>query len=186
MFMLRILLILVVFSCQSLSDSSIEWTAELKKFEKGKVVLINSFSSKVIDEFIFDYKAFSSQCFYREEDIPNGIELKNVDEIGFKYNQVVIENEAGDKRLFSRFYAEPKEVKDIESGGGCMFDWTEKVKLSELPVKIEVEIYYLSDLKVKEDDKKVRLHYIWRYGKDEKRLDHPGMLITSNWIDLKL
>lgn len=184
--MLRILLILVIFSCRALSDSSIEWIAELKKSEEGELVLTNSFSSKTIDEFIFDYKAFSNGCLYREEDIPNGIDLSNVDGIGFKYNQVVIENEAGDKRLFSRFYADPKEVKDIESEGGCMFDWTEKVELSELPITIEVEISYLSDLKVKQGDKRVRLHYIWRYGKDEKRVDGSGMVISSNWIDLKV
>lgn len=167
-------LIVFIFKCQPPT-----WEVKLET-KKESIQIINKFTSDKKIDFIFDRKAFSYLCYYGENINIDG----NLSEINFKFNQIVLENEIGERRLYSNVFFEDDEIKDLPDEN-CMFDWYEYLTLSERPTEIIINIPYLSDLKVTKDDKKVRMFYVFNPTIDQAQCGYTKIVLKSNWINLR-
>lgn len=174
----KYLLIVILFSLIECKSES--WEARLDK-NSGSLQLVNEFTSAKELDIIFDRKAFSYVCYYGED-----IELLGeVSKItNFKYNQIIIENESGQKRLYSNVYFQnDSEIKELPDEN-CMYDWYEYLKLNNIPTVVKITIPYLSDLKVNSDDRRVRLYYVFKPNVEQKSKGYSDLIIRSNWINL--
>ena len=158
----------------------VSWEVKLET-TKGSLQLVNKLKSAKGVEMIFDRKAFSYVC-YNREDIELCGDMPKIEK--FKYNQIILENESGQRRLYSNVYFDDGEVKELPDEN-CMYDWYEYLKLSSKPQVIKIEIPYLSDLKVSKVDDKIRMLYVFKPTEEQKNRGYSNLIIKSNWIKLR-
>ncbi len=158
----------------------IKWNVVLESND-GSFMMINKFKSSENKKLIIDRKAFSYNCYYSEDINLSNEKLPSPDD--FKYSQVIIENQKGERRLFSNIFFDKNEIKELAEEN-CMFDWFEFLDLNRIPKKIVIDIPYLSDIKVSSKDKKVRFYYLFK-ASDKQIIDgYLNTVVISNWIKI--
>lgn len=165
---LHVFLFLLVLSCNS--NDLIIWKIKLISHDEGYTIS-NSLSTSSIDTFIiFDFKSFSQSCPEKDST---------------RSGTILIENKDGKIRDYSTFFFEENEVKDIYEDD-CMYSWTKKIDLKRgIPITFDVQVTYLSDMKVTSKDTEVRFHYFYQRFPSEGLIDWHVYHLTSNWINLE-
>ncbi len=175
-----LLILIILPQCYPKVDGHILWKAELKA-NGDSYELVNKFKSHSEFDMIFDLKAFSYECYYGEK-IDLNREMPVIED--FKFNQIVLENEDGQRRLYSNMFFEEGEVKSV-ADVNCMFDWYVDIKVTKKTEILKIRIPYLSDLKVTEKDDKIRMIYLFKPTKEQKSKGYSNLILKSDWVHLK-
>lgn len=175
----KYLVLLMLFSLTQCK--TISWEAKLET-TNGSLRLVNKLQSAKGIDMIFDRKAFSYVCYYGE-DVELNVDMEKLIE-KFNHNQIILENENGQRRLYSNVYFDEGEVKELPDEN-CMYDWYEYLTLSDKPQLIKIDIPYLSDLKVTKSDDKIRMLYIFKPSEEQKSKGYSNLILRSNWIKLR-
>lgn len=175
----KYLLLLVLFTfnqCEIIS-----WEAKLET-TNGSLQLVNKFKSTKEVDIIFDRKSFSYVCYYGE-DVELDCDMENLIK-KLNHNQIILENEDGQRRLYSNVHFDEDEIKELPDEN-CMYDWYEYLTLNDKTQLIKVDIPYLSDLKVDKSDDKIKMFYIFKPSEEQKKKGYSNLILRSNWITLR-
>lgn len=186
----NLLIILFCFCCSSNNkEKHLKWNIniESKKNDCYNSYLFKmKFNSKVDTTFLMDYKTFKVECY--EED-KSKIEEANNQVIKI-YNlitssQVLIENSNGEMRFMSEFvYLDTTRERSFYLSN-CMFDHLKKIVLKpNFIFEKEFCLNDIEDIKVTKDDKRNRLHYLFKPDSIQREMGFNEFKITSNWFKI--
>lgn len=174
---IRLFVLLLLWSCnEHLHDENNFWSVKLNE-NNSEFTLEFTFNAPVDTVVPFDVGIFSHWCNNEDTGI-NGFEIKDLCAV-LKKNQVIIENEDGQKRIFANYFFLENEEKGIWMDD-CFLDAVDTLTLDKgKKLTKTVNIDYLSDLFVTDNDDMVRFYYIYHY---ENRGD--CLILKSNWIEI--
>ena len=173
----------IFFSCKE-NRRTLEWDIKVKE-EKNNFSIDNIFHSNTDTTFLFDNKAFVVEC-YKEEDslIKTSNNIKDIFQ-RISHNQIIIENKQGKMRFAYEFvYLDTNRVRSFYISD-CILEWSDTVKLiDDIPFEINISLFDIEDIKVTKDDKKNRLHYLFKPDSIQREMGFKEFRITSNWFEI--
>lgn len=180
MVMRMVFLYIVIISlaaCHELDTS--DWVVRLVKVEDGYRI-VSQLKAQNEKKVVIDRKAFSYGCYY-SHDLDFFGRIPPIHKM--KYSQVIIENEDGQRRLFSDIYIGEGEEKELPDEN-CMHDWFDYFDLSNGDETFGIDIPYLSDLKVSDNDSRVKLRYVFKPNQEQRDSGYMNFVMESNWIKI--
>lgn len=75
---------------------------------------------------------------------------------------------------------EEKELPDEN----CIHEWFDYFDLSDRDETFTIDIPYLSDLKVTDNDSRVKLRYVFKPNQEQRDSGYMNFVMESNWIKI--
>lgn len=145
------------------------------KKEKDQFLVNLLFSSEIDTSLCLNEKTLIIGCpFYQESEVLYKAK-PTLDDLNF--SQIIIENEEGGFRVFSSPFVD-NNGEAVITMPNCAFMGKKRLVIKQGHIeRVRLGISNLNDLKVKENDKKNRLHLYY------KESPNKGAILTStNWI----